>query len=244
MCSDNPNLPKEANKAKCFAVACFIFSVFSMIGFAAGATGIVGACCGLLACIASSMLMCCAPKTTDAGACKFTAAGVLLVLAGIIQVIMGIVVIVTLIAALNAVEDDSYCNERYSKCQTALARSYSSACLEARTAGTTCTAVETCTDGLCYVDPDVDILDPAYATSTTPRCASKSEDEFCKSLNDVGKATITGIFVIFFGIAAFFLFIAGILNTIGGAYCFRAKSAIEAHARMPSPPVAVAVAKY
>ena len=24
MCSDNPNLPKEANKAKCFAVACFI----------------------------------------------------------------------------------------------------------------------------------------------------------------------------------------------------------------------------
>ena len=23
MCSDNPNLPKEANKAKCFLVACF-----------------------------------------------------------------------------------------------------------------------------------------------------------------------------------------------------------------------------
>ena len=24
MCSDNPNLPKEANKAKCFAVSCFV----------------------------------------------------------------------------------------------------------------------------------------------------------------------------------------------------------------------------
>ena len=24
MCSDNPNLPKEANKAKCMAVACFV----------------------------------------------------------------------------------------------------------------------------------------------------------------------------------------------------------------------------
>ena len=24
MCSDNPNLPKEANKAKCFVVSCFV----------------------------------------------------------------------------------------------------------------------------------------------------------------------------------------------------------------------------
>ena len=24
MCSDNPDLPKEANKAKCIAVACFV----------------------------------------------------------------------------------------------------------------------------------------------------------------------------------------------------------------------------
>ena len=24
MCSDNPNLPKEANKAKCFVIACFV----------------------------------------------------------------------------------------------------------------------------------------------------------------------------------------------------------------------------
>ena len=27
MCSDNPNLPKEANKAKCIAVACFVVSM-------------------------------------------------------------------------------------------------------------------------------------------------------------------------------------------------------------------------
>ena len=24
MCSDNPNLPKEANKAKCFVISCFV----------------------------------------------------------------------------------------------------------------------------------------------------------------------------------------------------------------------------
>ena len=48
-------------------------SVFSMIGFAGGTPGVVGAICGILACVASSILMCCAPKTTEEGGGKFTA---------------------------------------------------------------------------------------------------------------------------------------------------------------------------
>jgi len=44
-----------------------------MIGFFSGTWGTIGAICGILACIASSMLMCCAPKTVDRGSCKFTA---------------------------------------------------------------------------------------------------------------------------------------------------------------------------
>ena len=48
-------------------------SLFSMIGFAGGLPGIVGALCGILACVASSILMCCAPKSTEEGGCKFTA---------------------------------------------------------------------------------------------------------------------------------------------------------------------------
>ena len=48
-------------------------SLFSMIGFAGGLPGIVGALCGILACVASSILMCCAPKSTAEGGGKFTA---------------------------------------------------------------------------------------------------------------------------------------------------------------------------
>ena len=44
-----------------------------MIGFAGGTPGVVGAICGILACVASSILMCCAPKTTEEGGGKFTA---------------------------------------------------------------------------------------------------------------------------------------------------------------------------
>ena len=48
-------------------------SIFSMIGFGGGTYGIVGAFCGILACVASSIVMCCAPKSTEEGGCKFTA---------------------------------------------------------------------------------------------------------------------------------------------------------------------------
>ena len=74
MCSDNPNLPSEANKAKCFVIACCVFfSVFSMTGIVGGIPGIVGAICGILACVASSILLCCAPKSIEEGGGKFMA---------------------------------------------------------------------------------------------------------------------------------------------------------------------------
>ena len=56
------------------AHACLcVSSIFSMIGFAAGIPGIIGALCGILACIGSSILMCCAPSSVEEGNGKFTA---------------------------------------------------------------------------------------------------------------------------------------------------------------------------
>ena len=47
MCSDNPELPPEANKAKCFVIAPFVFSIFSMIGFLGGIPGVIAAIAGI-----------------------------------------------------------------------------------------------------------------------------------------------------------------------------------------------------
>ena len=44
-----------------------------MMGFASGAPGVIGGVCGILACIGSSILMCCAPTRVEEGNCKFTA---------------------------------------------------------------------------------------------------------------------------------------------------------------------------
>ena len=66
----------------CTAFACFFFSctahtcgssIFSLIGFGASWPGAIGAVCGILACIGSSILMCCAPATTQEGGGKFLA---------------------------------------------------------------------------------------------------------------------------------------------------------------------------
>jgi len=199
MCSDNPKLPKEANKAKCVAVACFVFSVFSMIGFAGGTAGIVGALCGLLACVASSILMCCAPKSAKDGGCKFTAAGVLLLIAGIIQLIMGSIVIFQIATLVNAVSESSSDCKGYSTC-------------------TVDDGANLCSDNYCFKDPDA-------ASPARRECATKHDYDSCKGIHDFGSA-IMGAAVFIMGIAAGFLFIAGTLNTIGGAYCIKAKNAI------------------
>ena len=48
-------------------------SLFSMIGFGASWPGAIGAVCGILACIGSSIVMCCAPASAQEGGGKFTA---------------------------------------------------------------------------------------------------------------------------------------------------------------------------
>jgi len=163
MCSDNPNMPKEVNKAKCFVISCFVFSIFSMMGFASGTPGVIGGVCGLLACFGSSILMCCAPTRIEEGNCKFTAASVLLLIAGIIQLVMGVLVVVGLVAvlsAINAVDDDG---------------------------------------------------------------------------DRSGKDAVSGGIAILGGVAAFFIFTAGILNILGGVYCCKAGAAIQAMLSRGSP---------
>jgi len=64
---------------------------------------------------------------------------------------------------------------------------------------------------------------------------TESEHDLCKSLHASGTSVVTGIIVIFFGLSAGFLLLAGILNTIGGAYCIKAKAAIEKAARDSAP---------
>lgn len=78
-----------------------------MIGFGGGWSGIIGAVGGLLACIGSSILMCCAPKSPSEGGGKFFGAGVLLLIAGVIQLIMAIVTVILLAVVLTAVNEAS-----------------------------------------------------------------------------------------------------------------------------------------
>ena len=52
--------------------ACGGSSVFSMVGFLGGPYGIIGGVSGVLACVASSIIMCCGPRSTEEGGCKFT----------------------------------------------------------------------------------------------------------------------------------------------------------------------------
>jgi len=215
MFKDNVDLPKEANKAKCFAIACFIFSIFSMIGFAGGIPGVIGALGGILACVASSILMCCPPKTVADGGGKFMASGVILLLAGVMQIIMAIVVLIAMIAALNEVAK-GHCEERYVSCT-------------ADSNGNSC--VYYGTDSMCYKAKSSDY---GYDASRETSCASKESYESCKQIYGTGQDVVSGIIVFFFGISAAFLIIAGLLNTIGGGYCMKAKAAMAAKAISPN----------
>jgi uncharacterized membrane protein len=228
MCSDNPDLPKEANKAKCFAISCFVFSIFSLVGFMGRIPGVVGAIGGLLACIASSMLMCCAPKKVEEGPCKFTAAGVMLLIAGILQLIMTVVVVVFMIMVLTEVNEDGYCADRYKSCNT---DSNGCSCTD----GTSSWAEDyayycsASTDGLCY-DNSVD-----NPSDTSTMCITRDSKNTCEAIHGTAKDVVSAIVVIFFGLSAAFLLIAGILNTIGGAYCLKAKAAIQKAAVANAP---------
>lgn len=170
-----------------------------MIGFAGGVPGIVGALSGILACIASSILICCAPKSNEEGPCKFFAAGVILLLAGVMQLIVAVVVLVYMVIALNEVNENSWCSDRYSDCSIDSDSSF-------------------CSSGICKRDQPEDV---------DSRCSSQSDKQLCEDMHGGAKAAVTGIVIVFFGIAAAFLLVAGVLNTIGGAYCLKAKVAMQ-----------------
>jgi len=218
MCSDNSNLPKEANKAKCFVIACFVFSFFSMLGFVAGITGVIGAICGILACVAASILMCCAPKSADEGAGKFTTAMVMLLIAGIVQIICGFAVIAWMVAALNETNKSSYCDDRYVECTT-------------DSDGTVCAGSDSWygADAMCHKEcyDNAALCDHGHTKDDT-HCTYRSSYELCKTVHGGAKDVVSGIIIIVCGIAAAFLFIAGILNTIGSFYCFKARTAMAA----------------
>jgi hypothetical protein len=242
MCSDNPELPKEANKAKCFVISCFVFSIFSMIGFGAGIPGIVGGVCGILACVASSILMCCAPKTTAEGAGKFTAAFVMLLIAGILQVIMAIAILVTIIIAVTAVQESDYCSDRFKSCDfDDNGCSCTGGDPEVDNYDTSMCSWYDHTDGLCFRDVDNN------STDISMTCTDQSTKDFCESVHGGVQDVLTGIILIVFGIALFFQATAGILNTLGATYCFKAKKAMATAATTgtagaATPAVAVATA--
>jgi hypothetical protein len=226
MCKDNVNLPKEANKAKCFVIACFVFSLFSMIGFGAGWAGAIGAVCGLLACIGSSILMCCAPASAQEGGGKFTAAGVLLLIAGIIQAIMSVTVLGLMIALLNEVSK-GWCDDYFKKCDT---DDSGISCSDK--SGVALASRDTSSDSVCF---------NGYDASADYSCGTKVDWDSCETIHGGAKAAVTGIIVVVFGITIAFLLIAGTLNIIGGAYCIKAKGAITAM-QANGPPAAGAVA--
>lgn len=209
MCSSDPNLPKEAQKAKCFVISCFVFSIFSMVGFGAGTTGLIGGIMGILACVASSILMCCPPKPEDGG-CKFMAAAVLLLIAGIVQIIMAILIVVALIAVVGAVKSvaTDYCSDM-TECAT-------------DDSGTDCNDGVFYTSGWCD-----DILGTKTCSSQTK---SECEAMYSGTSAAVNAATdgVAAFLGIIMGIAAGLQLVSGLLNTIGGAYCVCAKKAMDA----------------
>ena len=108
-------------------------SIFSLIGFGAGGSGIVGALAGLLACVGSSLVICCGPKSTAEGPGKFTAvrrahswlrrrtltlhepqmgpspsqAAALLCVAGMLQALMALVTIILMGVVLSEIDKEA-----------------------------------------------------------------------------------------------------------------------------------------
>jgi len=187
-----------------------------MLGFGVGLTGIIGAIMGILACVASSILMCCAPKSADEGAGKFTAAMAMLLIAGIVQIICGIAVIAWMVTELNK-NNKSYCDKLYVECKDGKDSD-----------GTVCADGFYGSDAMCQKDC-IDADHCAWGGDPDrTHCAFRSSYDSCKAspLDDDVQDAISGIIIVVGGIAAAFLFIAGILNTLGGFYCFKAKTAM------------------
>jgi len=233
MCSSDPQLPAEANKAKCFSVACFVFSIFSMLGFGGGWSGAVGAIGGILACIASSILMCCSPKKGEMGG-KFCTSAVLFFIAGILQLIMAMATLGILVSILVAVNDDSYCGKRYKDCTTS---SDGCSCTSGYSGWIDSSGAETnftnganyclgTTEGLCY-DNSADNSAAGFESTSTRMCTDTASKDLCQSIYGTGTAVVSGVISAIMGIAIIFLSIAGILNVICGKHCLKAKKAMD-----------------
>jgi len=93
MCN-NPNLPGEANTAKAFAITVLVFAVIDLLTFAI--QGWAAGVASILAIIASSMLVCCAPPSSGPGKGGiFKATGVLALIATIVHLVGAILLIIT-----------------------------------------------------------------------------------------------------------------------------------------------------
>jgi len=224
MCTANPELPKEANKAKCFAIACFVFSIFSMIGFGAGIPGIIGGVAGILMCVGSCLLICCAPKTTHEGPGKFNCAGVLLLISGIIELCCAIGTLILMIVLISAVQESSFCKDRYKSCET---DGNGCSCTGGGDSGYVngyyCNGSPHSADGVCYKEPDYDSWQHTNIKSV---CSTQKEKDDCNSTNV--KDAVSGFIAAIMGICIFFEVTVGILGVLGFIYCQKAKKAMLA----------------
>merc|ERR1712072_721776 len=109
---------------------------------------------------------------------------------------------------------NSYCDDRYVECTT-------------DSDGTVCADSWYGADAMCHKEcyDNAALCDDGHTKGDT-HCTTRSTYEFCKTLHGGAKDVVSGIIIVIGAIAAAFLFIAGILNTIGGFYCYKARVAM------------------
>lgn len=183
-----------------------------MIGFGGGWSGAVGAVGGLLACIGSSILMCCAPKSPSEGGGKFFGAGVLLLIAGVIQFIMAIVTVILLAMVLTAVNENDFCGLRYKDCPSSMECTGSTICYQEPADSVVVSNDNSCLfaeDGECgdgaigstdtFCSCGTDLTD--CATRTTDECAaimtcsSEASKKFCEDFHGGATDVVSAVVV-------------------------------------------------
>ena len=83
MCGKNPDVNPAVNSAKCWAIPGLVFAILSCIGFLAYAW--IQGVGGILACVGTSIVICCGPeKGKPGGDGKMMAAFVLMLIGAIV----------------------------------------------------------------------------------------------------------------------------------------------------------------
>jgi hypothetical protein len=104
-CGANPNWGAKANATKSLGAAVMTFGILTCIGFIVG--GWLSGIAGILALVASSLILCCGPPQTGPGmGGKFKAAAILSFVAALLHLIGAILMLLVIVAA-NSV--DSQC---------------------------------------------------------------------------------------------------------------------------------------